>query len=120
MIFQKLSRNVVEHLVKLCTLTLTYLVGNYITLKLLQMLNKKFKFIETIFIAYPASLKYRRFFMYDYIAEKYKWSPSLIGFLVQDGKLGLVFSDVNVEQDYEDPNNLSKLKLFYDKCESLR
>jgi hypothetical protein len=78
------------------------------------------RLIESIFLAYPANEKYALAYASRKRVQKEKWTPWITGFLVQDRKIGLMFSISATEKDFLKKDNHDHLKEVTKKMEDIR
>lgn len=99
-----------RHIRRLFVLNINILLNNRIVWSIIGALNKRLKFIKTIFLAYPANHKFTKEYVFDSVLEETRWHPWFTGFFIQDGKVGLKFAISSTENDFRDDNNVDKLR----------
>ena len=85
-------------------------------------LNKRWQFISTIFIMYPATDEYAEAYVHRNLQKIMRWEPYLVGFFVQNGKVGLKFgisSNENAIRDKSNSTKLTKMVNYAAKVKSL-
>ncbi len=82
-----------------------------------HFLNNK---IKSVFLVYPAKRRYVTDFTFDWFGKKMKWTPFMIGFFVQKGKVGIIFSVSAEEKELLDDSNIANLKILVKKLEEMR
>ncbi len=93
--------------------------GNRFVLKAIGFLNRRYHFLESIFLVYPAERKYTLAFVYLARAKVIRWTPWFIGILFQNGKLMLMFAISASDDDlWRAPNE--RLKSVCDKMSALQ
>ncbi len=76
--------------------------------------------IKSVFLVYPAKKKYINDFTFNWFSEKMKWNPFVIGFFIQQKKIGIIFSISAEEKDILEDNQLDNLKLLVARLEDNR
>ncbi|MGB3796469.1 MAG: hypothetical protein WA957_09225 [Alteraurantiacibacter sp.] len=88
--------------------------------RLLGILNSKFSFITSVFVAYPASEEYALAYVYPKHRHLMRWSPWPVGIFQQNGKWGVTFVISSTEPDFAVPDNADNLKRLVSKTEKIR
>lgn len=109
-----------RHIRRLFVLNLNLIFNNRIFWAIIGSINKRTKFIKTIFLAYPANDKFTKEYVFESVIEETKWSPWVTGFFVQNGKLGINFAISSTEIDFRDDINLERLRELWLKMNHLR
>lgn len=73
-------------------------------------LNRRWNFLSTIFVMYPATDEYANAYVPLDALPIMKWTPYLVGFFVQNGKVGLKFVISSTEADFRNRDNIKKLE----------
>ena len=97
-------------------------VFNRLTLLLIGYVNKRFNFVESVFVAYPADEEYSDSYFFDCLKPLVKWSPFAVGIARQNGQWILMSVISATEADIECKDNefeLLKLKYRTDKLREL-
>ena len=87
---------------------------------MLGLLNRPFKFVKTIFIAYPANRKYAEAYTYGWTRKKIAWKPFLVGIYKQNGKWGIMFVISSTEEDFNNIDNVENLKKLSNRVAVIR
>ena len=89
---------------------LNLLFNHRLFYRTLGWLNERFDFLASVFVAYPASAKYAKYYFSPSINQKFEWSPALCALLHQNGKWTLGFGISSSEQDFRDSSNEENLQ----------
>tara|TARA_B100000809_G_scaffold242378_3_gene266420 strand:- start:1246 stop:1632 length:387 start_codon:yes stop_codon:yes gene_type:complete len=92
------------------------LVHNRPVLLLIGWLNRRWHFLTTIFVTYPATEDYARAYETPRGREIMRWSPWLVEFYRQNGKLGLSTVISSTEDQFRDPENAGKLQAMVNEA----
>lgn len=87
---------------------------------LVGFINKRFGFIESVFLVYPAREDYALYYFYPCRIKKHYWQPGPAGLLWQDGKLTIMFAIAASNGQYTDPKNVEKIRYVNKRMEELR
>lgn len=88
--------------------------------KVIGMLNKGKYRIKTIFVAYPGSERYANEYSLKVHRATMNWRLIPVGFFKQGGRYGVMFACSNTEADFENINNLEKLKKIVKDAERIQ
>lgn len=108
------------HVRKLGILLLNALVNHNFVYKTVGLLNKRWHFLSSVFVAYPASADYARAYVYERSLDVCRWSPWPVGLLWQNGKLGLMLVISSTEEDFLSPANYENLKVLAKRTEHIQ
>ncbi len=91
---------------------------------LVGRLNRRFRAIRAVFVAYPVTQEYADDYAYRWVQRRCRWSPWLAGIYVQNGMLGLM-TVISSSDDYffhpADPNhNRQRLEALVQRTERIR
>jgi len=95
------------------------IVHNRAFLRLIGWLNRRWHFLSTLFVMYPATEEYTRAYGPKRMWHIMRWSPWLVGFYVQDGTVGLSAVISSTEGDFRDPANLTNLRGMADESRAI-
>jgi hypothetical protein len=109
-----------RHIRRLFVLNINLLFNNRIVWSIIGVLNKRLKFIKTIFLAYPANHKFAKEYVFDSVLEETRWHPWFTGFFIQNGKIGLKFAISSTENEFRDDSNLENLRSVWLKMSYLK
>ena len=99
---------------------LNLLFNHRLFYRALGWLNERFDFLASVFVAYPASAKYAKYYFSPSINQKFEWSPALCALLHQNGKWTLGFGISSLEQDFHDSSNEEDLQALVERTEHIR
>lgn len=100
------------HVRRISLMLVNVIINNVLALFIIGVINKRFQFINTIFVAYPATEEYALSYVYPWYRHKMKWTPWPAGVFYQNGKWGLMTVVSAIEKDFKDGNNIDNLKLL--------
>lgn len=104
-------RRVMLELINLLAYPLAFLVGQ---------LNRRFGFLETVFLAYPASEDYGRWYAYAPRLKRNTWRPFFAGIFRQNGRWGVMFTVSSHNGSFEREENRVKLQTLIADMEAWR
>lgn len=113
-------KTIKAHMRKIFLILINVLFNNKLCFRLLGGFNKKFNFIGTIFLSYPANEEYANVNSYKWVHQLTPWNPFFIGILIQNGKIGLMFGIPNSESDFHNKKNKSNLIKLLNRTERIR
>ena len=119
---EKLSkRKVVKgHFRRISLLILNFLFNYDKVFEAIGRLNRKYQFINTVFVAYPATEEYALAYVYKRHRDIMRWLPWPAGIFRQNGKWGVMFVISSTDGDFINPNNLENLRLLERRTEHIR
>ncbi len=118
--YQRFSRSLRRHC-RCLILEIVNLIFNHDWLfALFGKLNQKWRLIESVFLAYPATEEYWKAYVYSYRLPKVKWEPWLAGLLRQNGKFAVMFVISASNGQFRDPANEKSLRHVAQRMEYLR
>jgi len=79
-------------------------------LRLIGRLNRRYSFLSTLFVMYPATEEYAKAYVPSNKRHIMRWSPWLVGVYRQNGKFGLSAVISSSEIDFRDENNIHHLR----------
>lgn len=94
--------------------------GNQKFLYLLGKLNERTNFLSTVFVMYPATPEYADAYIPKNKLHIMRWKPYIVGFFIQNGRLGLKCVISSEERDFRDTSNLENLRSLVDTTNSLK
>lgn len=96
------------------------IVHNRSVLRLIGYLNRRWHFLTTVFVMYPATDEYARACgIPRRMWQIMQWSPWLVGFYRQNGKFGLSTVISSTEEEFRDLNNVTKLRDMVNEARQL-
>lgn len=113
-------KNLMLHVRRLALEVLNLLLNHNIVFVTIGIFNKRFHFLESIFLVYPASRKYAEAYVYEFRRVKVEWSPWLSGLLIQNGKITLMFSISATNGQFSNENNDQKLRNMSNRMEEIK
>ncbi len=123
-LFSRIKKGLTLHVRKILILLISLLVNNIIVLGVIGLLNRKFHFLETIFVAYGAVEDYALAYFYPWHMRFMKWNPWPVGFFRQNNRWGIMFGITATEKDfYKDDDSIhnnAELTYLVEKTEQLR
>lgn len=87
--------------------------------RLVGRLNRRFDFLASVFVAYPASADYASFYFSERALERAKWRPVLCAVMVQDGKLTVGMGITATEEEIRHRGNDHNLAALREVAESI-
>lgn len=112
--------NVKQHLRKNSAYLLNLAINHQIVFRMIGWLNRRFDFLSSVFVVYPASREYALSYVYERHLHLSKWQPWLVGLFKQNGKWGILLGISSVEEDFYQSENKIKLQELADKVEFIR
>ena len=89
-------------------------------LSVIGFVNKRFNFIHSVFVCYPASKEYTLAYAFESKLHHQSWTPWLIGIYKQDGKWGLMFTISSLEEDFIKPENIGNIKNLVKNTDAIK
>lgn len=114
------QKTLAAHLRRLSLMALNIIINNSFAYSVIGLLNKRRKFIKTVFVAYPATEEYALSYVYPWYRHKMKWSPWPVGIYEQNGKWGLMTVISSIEKDFLDDGSLENMEALIKKTERIR
>lgn len=91
---------------------------------LVGRLNRRFRAIRTVFVAYPVTQEYADDYAYRWVQRRCRWSPWLAGIYMQNGMLGLMTVISSSDEDFFNPadvnHNRQQLEALVQRTERIR
>ena len=103
-------KEIILHIRRISALVLNILFNHKIIYYILGLLNRPFKFVKTVFVAYPANRKYAEAYTYGFTRKRIAWKPFLVGIYRQNKKWGIMFVISSTEEDFNNADNIENLK----------
>ncbi len=104
-----------------CGLTaLNLLLMRGAVLRLVGLLNRRWGFLHTVFVAYPAGPAFADAYSYPQQREGIRWRPWLCGVFRQGGRWGMITAVSSTDEDFLDPGNEDNLRALFRRAEHLR
>ena len=113
-------KNLILHLRRLALEVLNLLLNHDLVFSVVGILNKRFNFLESIFLVYPANRKYAEAYAYKRRLDTNQWSPWISGFLVQNGKLTIMFAISATNGHFTDAGSDQNLRMMADRMEEIK
>ena len=95
------------------------LLSTRLSMEILAFLNRRFRFLHTVFVAYPAEESYALAYIPPSKRHLMLWKPWPVGFFRQGRKWGLTFVISSAESDFAKTENLPRLKRLLHETESI-
>ena len=114
------GRSLTAHARRIAILMLNMLLNRPLVFQALGWLNRRKVFVDTVFVAYPASEAYALSYVYPRHLHLMRWRPWLAGLLWQNGKWGLMFVIASTEADFRDSENKENLRQLVNEMEQIR
>ena len=114
------KKKVASHLRKITLLLINFFINHDFVFKTIGWFNKKFNFLVTIFVAYPASEEYANAYVYKRHRHKMSWLPWPAGLFKQNGKWGIMFVISSTDLDFKDPANIDNLRIYINRLRDIR
>jgi len=110
---------IIEHIRKISLLILNFFFNHDWLFAVIGWFNKRWNFLYSVFVAYPANEKYASAYAYKFYHHKMRWLPWPTGIFKQNGKWGLMMVISSTEEDFT-TDNLNNLKIFVERTEKIR
>lgn len=101
-------------------LILNFVFNRNLIFKIIGGVNRRYNFLSSIFVAYPASEEYALAYVYASHRHLMRWSPWPVGIYRQDGKWGLMFVISSTERDFYPSENAQHLRHLVERTEHIR
>jgi len=101
--------HVKQKLRKIILLLVNALLNNPFIFKLIGKINNRCQWINSIFIAYPASKGYSDAYAFQKFMPIMKWTPWIAALMKYNGTFGIMMVISGLEKDFQEPNNQSNL-----------
>lgn len=88
--------------------------------RLVGSFNKRIGLIQSVFLCYPATEDYTRYYLYQSRARAARWRPSIIGVMWLNGRIGIKFAITANNGDFTEPGNKDFLVGLVDRMEAIR
>lgn len=85
-------------LIKIVLLLLSFVASTRILYAIIGLFNRKFKFINSLFICYAGNQRYARHYGFKVFEFMHLWNPNPIGIFRQGGSWGVVFAIAATEE----------------------
>ena len=95
-------------------------VGKDVVLRLIGYFNRRFRFMNTVFVAYPATEEFTKAYGFERTLHLSKWNPWITGLFVQNGKVGLMTCVTNLEHEFLSTGSSERLKNLVAETERIR
>ncbi len=109
---------------RLAMLILNLLVWHEPLVWLVGRLNRRLRFLNRVFVAYPVTQEYADAYAYRWVQQRCRWSPWLAGLYWQSGRAGLITVISATEEDFYHPadpaHNRPYLEALLRRTERLR
>lgn len=110
----------IGHVRKISLLILNFFFNYDWLFSIIGWFNKRWNFLETVFVAYPANEKYALAYVYKSHRHWMRWLPWPAGIFCQNGKWGLMTVISALEDDFTNPDNIKNLKILLERTEKIR
>ena len=117
---KKFKKSLIGHIRKISLLILNFFFNRDWLFSIVGWFNRRWHFLHTVFVAYPANEKYALAYVYPKHRDRMRWFPWPAGIFRQNGKWGLMTVISSVEQDFTAEKNLDNLKDFVKRTEKIR
>lgn len=105
---------------RIIVLIINIIVNNNLSLKIIGILNKRFKLIKSVFVAYAATESYSL----AYVFPKHRWrmmyKPWPVGLFKQNNQWGIMTVVSSTERDFVQKENIQNLKHIYYKAHNIK
>lgn len=119
----RFGKCLVGHIRKIALLILNFflfIIGYDRVFSAIGWLNRRYNFLATVFVAYPATESYANAYVYKRHRHWMAWRPWPAGIFCQNGKLGLMTVISSMHADFYDPDSYNNLKVLVDRTEEIR
>lgn len=108
------------HARRIGLLVLNAIFCNRLMFRAVGWFNRRWPFLETLFVAYPASEEFASAYGYKWQQNAFRWRPWLCGAFRQGDKWGLQFAISGYETDFMDRESGDNLQQLVDWAESTK
>lgn len=108
------------HARRIGLLLLNALLCNRLVFRMVGWFNRRWPFLETLFVAYPASQEFASAYGYKWQQDAFRWKPWLCGAFRQGDKWGLQFAISGYETDFMDRESGDNLQQLVDWAEDAK
>ena len=115
-----IAKLVVHHPRRLAVLVGLISLNVLMPVRLLGFLNRRYSFIHSLFLGYPASDRFAKHFGFEFMIRKLKWRTAIYGVFVQGGKLGLLMLTSTTERQFTRRENSAKLARLREDMERMQ
>lgn len=105
---------------KLGVVLINRYVGKDVVLRLIGYFNRRFQFMNTVFVAYPATEEFTKAYGFERTLHLSKWNPWITGLFLQNGKVGLMTCITNLEHEFLSADSSERLKSLVAETERIR
>jgi len=116
----RLKKGVINHCRRIFVLFLNGLLRHNWFFWILGVLNRRFQFMESVFVVYPATEKYALAYVYKRHLDKMRWTPYIGGIIFQDGKMQIMFVISSTEKEFNDSDQRENLKEMVARVDKIR
>ncbi|MBN1584817.1 hypothetical protein JW899_00405 [Candidatus Uhrbacteria bacterium] len=117
----KIGRIIRSHLRRSALEVMSFLLDRDALFRVIGFFNRRFGFLKTVFLLYPANLRYAHAYVYERRRKRMFWGPEFVGLFRQKNcKIGLVFGISSDEKMIKDPKNTENLLRVFDRMEDIR
>lgn len=95
-------------------------VGKDVVLRFIGYFNRRFQFMNTVFVAYPATEEFTKAYGFERTLHLSKWNPWITGLFLQNGKVGLMTCITNLEHEFLSADSSERLKSLVAETERIR
>lgn len=110
----------ISHFRRISLVVLNWFFNHDCIFAMVGGLNRRFHFIESVFVAYPAIKEYTLAYGYKKQVNLYQWTPYFSGVIWQNGKIEIMFAISATEEDFINPLNRENLRKMTERTEKVK
>ncbi len=114
------KRVVLSHVSRIALIINSILFNHDFVFAFVGWLNRRRRFLETVFLVYPATYDYYLAYAYEFQRKPMAWSPWPCLLFWQEGKWGLMVSISSTEEEFTRPENRENLIRVVERVERIR
>lgn len=114
------KRVLLSHVSRIALIINSILFNHDVVFRFVGWLNRRWRFLETVFLVYPATYDYYLAYAYEIQRKPMAWNPWPCLLFWQEGKFGLMVSISSTEEEFTRPENRQNLIRVVDRVEQIR
>jgi len=116
----RFKKGLINHCRRIFVIFLNGLLRHDWFFRALGVLNRRFQFMESVFVVYPATEKYALAYVYRRHLDKMRWTPFIGGIIFQDGKMQIMFVISSTEKEFSDKGQKENLRTMVGRVDKIR
>lgn len=114
------KRVLMSHVSRIALIVISIFFNHDFVFAFVGWLNRRWRFLETLFLVYPATYDYYLAYAYEFQRKPMAWSPWPCLLFRQEGKWGLMVSISSTEEEFTKPENRENLIKVVNRVERIR